>query len=122
MNHQLFYNLALYAMRVNPEDLIYIPQPDGSVKWNLKPGIQMLVNSTPVILRADGVAANSDEEARQLGMMKFMEAYPLEEGWVNHHVAVRVAEALHPDGDCTICDGVRHQSYLQQDEARELIM
>lgn len=84
-----FYLLALYAMRLNPDDIIYTPQPDGSLKWEMKESYRQRNEPFPAIsLWALGAVAYSKEEAKLKGMEKLMEACPWQEGWVNHSVTV----------------------------------
>jgi hypothetical protein len=86
MNELKFYLLALYAAKCDPNDVIPTPQPDGSIRWEIKPGT--IIDRVPdASLWALGIVANSEAEARARGMEVLLERLPPKDGWVAHSVA-----------------------------------
>lgn len=76
-------------MKLNPDDLVYTPQPDGTMKWDFKADADVDGRKVPeVSLWALGCVAASVEEAKRLGMGQLLEVCPLEQGWVNHYASV----------------------------------
>ena len=85
----MFYVMAMYAMKLDPERVEFTPQPDGTVSWALKETLEERAGIFPsVSLWAVGVVASSEEQAREAGMERLLEECPWQEGWVNHHVTV----------------------------------
>jgi hypothetical protein len=89
MSESKFYLLALYAMKLNPDDVVYTSEEDGSIKWDFKPGKKTMGEGFPLVsLWALGAVAQSADEAKAQGMEKLMEVCPSQQGWVNHHVSI----------------------------------
>lgn len=89
MSESKFYLLALYAMQLNPDDVIYTPEEDGLIKWTFKPGRNTTGEGFPPFsLWALGAVAQSADEAKAQGMEKLMEVCPWQQGWVNHSVSI----------------------------------
>ncbi len=86
------YLLALYALKIDPERLIIIKDDDGRVSWQVDDGVdQMISIDSPVMLWAQAVVADSEDEARQVGLESILKECPLEDGWINHHASVNTA-------------------------------
>ncbi|HEX8709504.1 MAG TPA: hypothetical protein VF723_14765 [Pyrinomonadaceae bacterium] len=89
MNKRRLYVLAMYAMRLDPERVDFTPQADGTVKWELKDSLEEQAGIFPAVsLWAVGAVADSEEQAREMGMQRLLDERPWQEGWVNHHVTV----------------------------------
>ena len=86
--HRLFV-LAMYAMKLDPSRVIFTPQEDGTVHWELKEMLDERTGIFPsVSLWAVAAVAQSEEEAKEMGMQRLLDECSWQEGWVNHHVTV----------------------------------
>jgi hypothetical protein len=89
MAKQRLFVLAMYAMKLNPERVRFTPQEDGTVHWELKELLDEQAGVFPsVSLWAVAAVAQSEEEAKEMGMQRLLSECPWEEGWVNHHVTI----------------------------------
>lgn len=89
MAKQRLFVLAMYAMKLDPERLRFTPQEDGTVHWELKDLLDERAGLFPsVSLWAVAAVAETEDEAREMGMQRLLEECPWQEGWVNHHVTL----------------------------------
>jgi len=85
------YVLAMYAMKLDPERINFTPQPDGTVKWELKEMLDEQAGLFPAVsLWAVAAIARSEEQAQEMGMRRLLAERPWQEGWVNHHVTINL--------------------------------
>ncbi len=81
--------MAMYAMKLDPERVLFTPQEDGTVHWELKEMLDEQAGLFPsVSLWAVAAVASSEDEAKEMGMQRLLEECPWQEGWVNHHVTI----------------------------------
>lgn len=107
MANQRLFVLAMYAMKLDPSRVRFTPQEDGTVHWELKEMLDEQAGLFPsVSLWAVAAVAESEEDAKEMGMQRLLEECPWQEGWVNHHVTINrvprkiVLKAAHlPDED-----------------------
>jgi hypothetical protein len=89
MAKQRLFVLAMYAMKLDPERVTFTPQEDGTVHWELKDLLDERAGLFPsVSLWAVAAVAQSEEEAKEMGMQRLLSECPWQEGWVNHHVTI----------------------------------
>lgn len=89
MAKQRLYVMAMYAMKLDPSRVRFTPQEDGTVHWELKEMLDEQAGLFPsVSLWAVAAVAQSEEEAREMGMQRLLDECPWQEGWVNHHVTI----------------------------------
>jgi hypothetical protein len=89
MAEQRLFVLAMYAMKLDPSRVLFTPQEDGTVRWELKELLDERTGLFPsVSLWAVAAVARSEDEAKEMGMQRLLEDCPWQEGWVNHHVTV----------------------------------
>ncbi|MBD0370090.1 MAG: hypothetical protein ICV60_04595 [Pyrinomonadaceae bacterium] len=89
MAKQRLFVLAMYAMKLDPSRVRFTPQEDGTVHWELKEMLDERAGLFPsVSLWAVAALAESEDEAREMGMQRLLEECPWQEGWVNHHVTL----------------------------------
>ena len=89
MDNPRLFVLAMYAMKLDPERVRFTPQDDGTVHWELKEMLDERTGIFPsVSLWAVAAVAESEEEAKEMGMERLLSECPWQEGWVNHHVTV----------------------------------
>ena len=89
MDNPRLFVLAMYAMKLDPERVRFTPQEDGSVHWELKELLDERTGIFPsVSLWAVAAVAESEDEAKEMGMERLLSECPWQEGWVNHHVTV----------------------------------
>lgn len=89
MENPRLFVLAMYAMKLDPERVRFTPQDDGSVHWELKEMLDERAGLFPsVSLWAVAAVAESEEQAKEMGMERLLSECPWQEGWVNHHVTV----------------------------------
>ncbi|HEY0003682.1 MAG TPA: hypothetical protein VGB17_02640 [Pyrinomonadaceae bacterium] len=89
MERPKLFVMAMYAMKLDPERLNFTPQPDGTVRWELKETLDERAGIFPAVsLWAVGALASSEEQAREAGMQQLLEQCPWQEGWVNHHLTI----------------------------------
>jgi hypothetical protein len=89
MAKQKLFVLAMYAMKLNPARVRFTPQEDGTVHWELKEMLDEQAGIFPsVSLWAVAAVAQSEEEAKEMGMQRLLSECPWQEGWVNHHVTI----------------------------------
>lgn len=86
---QRLFVMAMYAMKLDPARVRFTPQEDGTVHWELKEMLDEQAGLFPsVSLWAVAAVAQSEEEAREMGMQRLLDECPWQEGWVNHHVTI----------------------------------
>lgn len=89
MAKQRLFVLAMYAMKLDPARVRFTPQEDGTVHWELKDMLDERAGLFPsVSLWAVAAVAQSEEEAKEMGMQRLLDECPWQEGWVNHHVTI----------------------------------
>ena len=89
MAKQRLFVLAMYAMKLDPARVRFTPQEDGTVHWELKDVLDERAGLFPsVSLWAVAAVAQSEEEAKEMGMQRLLDDCPWQEGWVNHHVTI----------------------------------
>jgi hypothetical protein len=89
MAKQRLFVMAMYAMKLDPARVRFTPQEDGTLHWELKETIEEQAGIFPsVSLWAVAAVAQSEEQAREMGMERLLEECPWQEGWVNHHVTI----------------------------------
>jgi hypothetical protein len=89
MAKQRLFVLAMYAMKLDPERVRFTPQEDGTVHWELKEMLDERAGLFPsVSLWAVAAVAESEDEAKEMGMQRLLEECPWQDGWVNHHVTI----------------------------------
>jgi hypothetical protein len=88
---QKFYLLALYAVKLDPEDVTYTELPDGTIRYEIKDAAKQRGELfPPVSIWPQGVVAESEDQARALGLAALMAECPWQDGWVAHHVTVNI--------------------------------
>jgi hypothetical protein len=91
MAKQRLFVLAMYAMKLDPARVTFTPQEDGTVHWELKDLLDERAGLFPsVSLWAVAAVAQSEEEAKEMGMQQLLDECPWQEGWVNHHVTINI--------------------------------
>ena len=89
MAKQRLFVMAMYAMKLDPSRVLFTPQEDGTVHWELKEMLDEQTGLFPsVSLWAVAAVAQSEEEAREMGMQRLLDECPWQDGWVNHHVTI----------------------------------
>lgn len=89
MDGPKFYLLGLFAMKLDPADVILTELPDGRTALEIKPGVIFNAASPPPFqFWAVGTVADSEEEARHKGRALLEQNWPVRDGWVHHHVHV----------------------------------
>jgi hypothetical protein len=89
MAKQRLFVLAMYAMKLDPARVRFTEQEDGTVHWELKELLDVQAGIFPsVSLWAVAAVAQSEAEAKEMGMQRLLEECPWQEGWVNHHVTI----------------------------------
>ncbi|HKS30436.1 MAG TPA: hypothetical protein VJS44_21600 [Pyrinomonadaceae bacterium] len=89
MAKQRLFVLAMYAMKLDPARVRFTPQEDGTVHWELKEMLDEQAGLFPsVSLWAVAALAESEDEAKEMGMQRLLEECPWQDGWVNHHVTI----------------------------------
>jgi hypothetical protein len=89
MAKQRLFVLAMYAMKLDPERVRFTPQEDGTVHWELKDMLDERAGLFPsVSLWAVAAVAQTEDEAKEMGMQRLLDECPWQEGWVNHHVTI----------------------------------
>jgi hypothetical protein len=89
MEKPRLFVLAMYAMKLDPSRVRFTPQADGTVHWELKELLDEQTGIFPsVSLWAVAAVAQSEEEAKEMGMQRLLDECPWQEGWVNHHVTI----------------------------------
>ena len=79
----------MYAMKLDPARVRFTPQEDGTVHWELKEMLDEQAGLFPsVSLWAVAALAESEDEAKEMGMQRLLEECPWQDGWVNHHVTI----------------------------------
>lgn len=89
MAKQRLFVLAMYAMKLDPERVRFTPQEDGTLHWELKETLEEQAGIFPsVSLWAVAAVAQSEEQAKEMGMERLLQDCPWQDGWVNHHVTI----------------------------------
>ncbi len=89
MNDELkFYLVGLYALKPDLGSVVYTRGADGTIeRWDIAPGY--ILDAFPQFyLEGVGVVAQSEEQARIVGLNKLLKHCPVEDGWILHNAAI----------------------------------
>lgn len=84
-----FYLIAMYAKKLNVDDLVFSLEEDRGVQWQLRPGLELHTYlQTPYAIWAQGVVADDQNAAKERALLLLLDECPPDEGWIDHRVSL----------------------------------